>query len=138
VEKVNAASVPRAERILRRVVCLPTDMVGMCVRITGPKVGNKYQVAAVDITLVTAGPAVGILIDKTSPTDGLVQFHGPVRGVYGGLVPGQPYMVGFGGLLAAMPPVPGSGQKVLVQHMGVAIHTDELLVSPAVPMVKVG
>jgi hypothetical protein len=128
--KINAASVPRSERILGRANCLPTDLVGDCVRISSDKVGNKYQVQKVDIT---AGyPAVGIVVKKYSISDCIVQFHGPLMDVYSSLSAGFSYVVGTDSRPAkigdANYPVPGG--TTFFQQIGVATSFSELLVIP--------
>ena len=89
----NPASIPRAEKVLGRANCLAGDVVGDCVIITGAKVSNRFQVRRIDPGVDTA-VAVGILIEKTSATEGTVQFLGPMAGVYIGLLPGATYYVG--------------------------------------------
>ena len=56
MQKANLASVPRSERILGRSDCLTTDAVGDIVRITGAKVGNRFQVAKIDLSLPETPP----------------------------------------------------------------------------------
>ena len=63
-EKANAASIPRSQRILGKANCLATDLLGDCVRITGPKVANRYQVTRVNIATAGNPPAVGIIVRK--------------------------------------------------------------------------
>lgn len=129
MELRNAASIPRAERILRKVTCGPGDSVGACVCIIGGRVAGRHPVTTVDITNWGA-IAVGMLIKKTSPTEGVVLFHGPVRGLHSGLTPGRVYTVGFSGQIVSVPPSPFPGQRIFVQSMGWALDTDEFLVSP--------
>jgi len=129
--KVNAASVPRSERILGRATCLATDAVGDCVRIRAAKVGNVFQVEKVDISTPGSPPAVAVVLKKDSPTNAIVHFHGPLRGVYTGLSPGIIYLVGVDGRPAksgdANYPVAGADY---FQQIGVATSGDELLVIP--------
>jgi hypothetical protein len=131
VAKVNAASIPRSERILGRATCLATDAIGDCVRIRAAKVGNAFQVEKVDISTPGDPPAVAIVLRKDSPTNCIIHFHGPLRGVYSGLSPGVVYLVGTDGRPAAVGdanyPVAGSDY---FQQIGVATSSDELLVHP--------
>lgn len=134
MHKENTASVPRSEKILGRADCLTTDIVGDIVRITGPKIGNRFQVAKIDISSLTDPPAVGIIVKKSvaGGTDCVVQFAGPMPGVYTALVTNSRYLVGTDGRLAregdANFPVPVSGSVTHFQLMGVATSTDELLI----------
>lgn len=129
--KVNAASVPRSERILGRATCLATDAVGDCVRIRAAKVGNVFQVEKVDISTPGSPPAVAIIRKKYTATNCIVHFHGPLRNVYTGLSPGIIYLVGTDGQPAKLGdanyPVAGTDY---FQQIGVATSTDELLVIP--------
>jgi len=131
VAKVNAASVPRSERIFGRANCLATDVVGSCVRIRAAKTGNRFEVEKVDVGTPGSPPAVAIVVKKYAATDCIVQFHGPMRGIYTGLLPGVVYLVGTDGALAkigdANYPVAGSDY---FQIMGVATSDDELLIHP--------
>jgi len=131
VAKVNAASVPRSERILGRSVCLSSDLVGHCVRIRAPKTGNRFEVEKLNITVSGSPPAVAVVIKKYSPTDCIIQFSGPMIGVYGGLSFGAACLVGTDGLLAqvgdANYPVGGVNY---FQQMGVATSTNEVLLNP--------
>lgn len=129
VAKVNAASVPRSERILGRADCLATDVVGAAVRIRAAKVGTRFQVEKVDISTIGHPPGVAIIVKKYTATDCIVQFHGPLRGIYAGLTPGVVYLIGTDAQPAAIGdanyPVGGSDY---FQQMGVATSSDELLV----------
>lgn len=131
VAKVNAASVPRSERILGRANCLAGDAVGDCVRIRAAKTGNRFEVERVDISTPGDPPAVAIVVKKYAATDCIIQFHGPMRNVYTALSPGIVYLVGTDGQLAkagdANYPVAGSD---FFQQMGVATSTNELLIHP--------
>lgn len=135
VAKVNAASVPRSERILGRATCLATDAVGDCLYITAAKVGNVFQVAAADITDVTKLPVVAIVVKKDSPTNAIVQFHGPLRVVYTGLTSGLSYVVGTDSRPATVGDAnyPIAGGTTHFQQIGVATSGDELLVIPLEP-----
>lgn len=131
MELLNHATIPRAERVLRRATCQASDAVGACVRIIGPA-----EVETLDITDVTGSPAVGVIIDKPSPTEALVQFSGPITGVYSGLAPGDWYLVSVSGVLSPNIPVVGAGQKVFVQHMGWALDDDVFMLVVQTPKVR--
>jgi hypothetical protein len=130
VAKVNAASVPRSERILGRADCLATDIVGDIVRIRAAKIGNRFQVEKVDISNPASPPAVAIIKKKYTATDCIIHFHGPIRSTYTGLTPGRAYLVGSDSRPAKAGDVnyPTGGVDVF-QQVGVATSSDELLVS---------
>lgn len=130
VAKVNAASVPRSERIFGRANCLATDAIGDCVRIRAAKTGNRFEVEKVDIGISGSPPAVAVVVKKYTATDCMVQFHGPLRGVYTGLTPGIPYLVGIDAKPARIGDVnyPVSGSDYF-QQMGVTTSDDEVLVN---------
>lgn len=132
VAKVNAASIPRSERILGRATCLATDIAGDCVYITAAKVGNAFQVTKADVTDPSKMPAVGLILKKWTATTGVVHFHGPLRGVFTGLTPGARYVVGTDGRPATVGDAnyPVAGGTTLFQQIGVATSSDELLVHP--------
>lgn len=128
--KVNAASVPRSERILGRANCLATDVVGDVVRIRAAKTGNRFEVEKVDISVVGSPPGVAVVVKKYAATDCIIQFHGPMKGVYAGLTPGRAYLIGTD----STPALPGdanypAGGSDYFQQMGVSTSDNELLVS---------
>jgi len=132
VAKVNAASIPRSERILGRATLLVSDLVGDCVYITGAKVGHVFQVTKVDATDPSKMPAVAIVLKKETATSAFIHFHGPLRGVYTGLTPGARYVVGTDGRPAAQGDLnyPPAASTTFFQQVGVATSDDELLVHP--------
>jgi hypothetical protein len=124
MQRLNTASPQRAEQILGQADCLAGDVIGDTVRITGPQVANKYQVAAVG----SGGslPSVGIVLKKSGSTTCIVQFDGPVRGVYTGLTPNAAYVVGTDN----RPAKAGDGNFPTtdpIQQIGIATSNDELL-----------
>lgn len=110
---------------------MATDVVGDIVRIRATKVGNVFQVEKVDVSTSGSLPAVAIVRKKDSPTNAIVHFHGPLRGIYASLSPGSIYLVGTDARPAkvgdANYPVVGSDY---FQQIGVATSSDELLVIP--------
>lgn len=130
VAKVNAASVPRSERILGRANCLATDLVGDVVRIRAAKTGNRFEVEKVDISTIGSPPGVAVVVKKYAATDCIIQFHGPLRLIYTGLTPGRAYLIGSD----SRPAIPGDINYPVAgsdyfQQMGVSTSTNELLVS---------
>jgi len=114
--------------------CLAADNVGALVRATGAVVSGRYQVETVDPSAVDKMPAVAMIIQKTSPTECVIQFSGIVHGVYSALTPGEQLFVGPGGVLDDEPPDPGVlGGESFVQYIGVSVDEEELSLTP-VPM----
>lgn len=136
MHQANAAPIPRAEKALGRANCLATDSVGDLVRITSNKVGNRYQVTRADPTGGTTIPAVAVILRKFSPTECVVQFHGPLPAsrmdgppaVYTTLSAGMAYFLGTDGLPAAPGDVnfPVAGGTTHFQQIGVANDAGEL------------
>lgn len=124
---VNAATVPRAEKILRRAICPASIVVGNCVSVVGDKVGPQLQVDLADPTDTIFVPAIGVVIRKYTPTLCLVQSAGPMVGVVSGLVAGAPYYLSAAGQLTATPPP----SPAHVQQMGIAWDSDEILLGIA-------
>ncbi len=119
--------------------CAPADATGDCVKISGDAIGGVYQVGAVDITDPAPEPACGIIISKTSPTDCVVQVSGVMAGVYAGLTSGRVYFVDVNSRLDEAPPAaPAPGNTTYVQSMGVALSDNVIVLSPAVPIKRVG
>lgn len=119
--KVNAASVPRAERIIRRAALLAGDAVGDAVYVSGPRSGVIYAVTKLLVTLGTEAPFAGVIIKKITATEGLVQFAGPVLGIYTGLTPGSRYFVSSAG-------VPTLTPTASTHPMGLATSDDEIVI----------
>jgi hypothetical protein len=120
---VNAATVQRAEKVLRRADCPASVAVQDVVRVSGPQVAGRLQVELADPLAVPFLPAVGVVVRKFTATLCLVQSTGPMRGVFSGLSPGALYYLGVGGTLVAAAPA----SPARVQVMGVAWDVDELL-----------
>lgn len=110
--------------------CLATDSLMDMVRITGPSVGGVFQVTKVDVTSKTKMPAVGIIVQKPTPTTCLVQVRGEVITPFA-LAPGGRYFVGANSQ-PSLPPVPAPAVDgiSLVQWIGVAIDSNRLLLEP--------
>lgn len=116
--------------------CLPTDLVGNFVFISGPPVGANIQVETVDIADAGKMPALGMIIGKTSATDCLIQFLGETpTGVSSGLTAGKVHFVGPTGKPSAAAP---SGPGQFVQKMGIALGPARLLLVPDFNMVRRG
>lgn len=110
-------------------VCSASEAQGDWVHITGPSVGGMFSVGKVDISDVATMPAVGVITQKTSTTQCLVQWSGEVVGVYTGLSYNSLYFVGVDSLAVTPPPTPTTA-PLYWQVVGVALDSDVLLVSP--------
>jgi hypothetical protein len=109
--------------------CLPTDTNGQFVYITGPAVGGWPQVTKVDISTNGMYPAVGVLIEKDTPTRCMVHVIGEFAVSPANLIPGKPYFIGADSMLTHIPPVALVGGFVAVQAVGTAIDYGRLLLS---------
>jgi hypothetical protein len=127
---VNAATIPRSERIEGRANCLASLAVGDLVYLSAAKAGGLYQVRLADPAAPATMPAVGAVVSKDAATLCVVRFHGPLLGVYSGLTPGAKYVVGTDGrpATAGDPNYPSSSEYF--QQVGVATDTTELLIHP--------
>ena len=116
-------------------LCLATDAVGYAVRINGSKVGDRYSTTKVNIDSIPTFPGIGIIIQKTSSTECVVQTGGIVRDVYTGLTPHKRLFIGPTGQLIEGPPArPTSGFRG-VQPMGVVLSATELLLDVESPII---
>lgn len=138
MDLLNAATVPRAEKVIKKANCLASDLAGDCVRITGPTVGGLYQVTHMDPTVDGTDQAVGVIISKTTSTLCYVQFHGPLHGVYAGLTPGKRLYVNADSQLTHTPPTPAGGGVLYLQVMGSAIDESVVLLTPETPVKRYG
>lgn len=111
--------------------CLLSDAVGNCVYITSDRSGGLYQVTTVDIEILVPNPAVGIIIEKTTDTDCVVQLHGILDGLFSGMTPNKVQWVDFSGSLTeSLPSANLSPGYVWTQSMGQAIADDVLMLNP--------
>jgi hypothetical protein len=135
VQKVNAASIPRSERIYGRAICEAADLAGDIVRIRGNKVGHQFLVKKVTPSELDDFPAAGVIIRKDASTDCVVQFHGPCKALYATLLYGQPYYVGTD----SRPSGVGWGNWPLAdgsnffQQIGIATSDTEILLNFLTP-----
>ena len=119
--------------------CFSTDAVGDAVYVTGNKVGDLYQVTKVDIDDITTMPAIGIVIEKPTPTATTctIQLGGVIRDVYTGLTPQKPLFIGTDSRLThAVTGYPTSGRRAQ-QMMGQALATTELFLQVKSPIILV-
>lgn len=86
--------------------CLASDDVQDVVRISGPPVGGVLQVTKLNIDAPGTDMAVGVLVNKATPTRCTVQLDGTLSGIYTGLTAGRPLFVSPSGRLTHSAPVP--------------------------------
>jgi len=107
-------------------ICASSAAVGDLVYVSG----SGKNVAKADITNFSKLPVVGCITSKPTSTTCVVQCHGLVSGIYGGLTPGKAYVVSSSGRPTATLPVPSSGQTLFIQPVGMAIDVNVLLLQP--------
>lgn len=139
MELLNSLSVPRALTLFQTSAvsaqCTASDVVGNCVHISGPMVGDLYQVATVDPSDGSTFPAVGVIIAKESDTLCQVSVFGIID-VVSGLSPGRLYFVGAAGVLTQTLPTPPVAGVAYIQSMGTAMDSSRFMVNPTYPVVK--
>jgi hypothetical protein len=141
MDLLNELTVSRAQGLFQRKTfvakCQLTDVVGNCVYISGPAIGDTYQVTTAEPRDgATKMPAMGVIIEKTAPTDCVVQVGGEMKGVAGGLTPGKVVFVAVNGTLTHVIPTALVGQLAYIQSMGVAVSGDVVLVDPNFAIIK--
>jgi hypothetical protein len=109
--------------------CIGTDLVGDFVYISGAAVGGLYTATRCDPLNPSTMPAVGVIVSKSSTVRCFVQALGEL-GTGGGMTPGGRFWIGLDGQLDSSPPVPGAGELVVAQVVGVALDADTLLLRP--------
>lgn len=117
-----------------RAYCFNIDVVGDCVYIMGPKVGERYQVTRVDNTTPSKMPAVGLIIEKTSPTECVVQTAGLLKNAFGAFTPNTRLFVGDTGRPKQTYTRPTTGLK-LIQIIGLAISSTDIIIAPESPVI---
>ena len=141
MELLNQLSIPRALSLFPtntvEANCLAPDAVGNCVYITGPKIADYYQVTTANpLDGAIKMPAVGVIIEKLSPTLCKVQVTGEMKGIVTGLTPGRVVYVSSAGTLSHSLASPAVGQLAYIQSMGVAGSSDVVLVVPDFSIIK--
>jgi hypothetical protein len=108
--------------------CLSTDLVGMFVIPSGPRVAGMRQVTVADISDTDKTPAVGVIVSKSTATRCRVRTLGGV--VFAGLTPGKTYWVDTTGYPVHPMPTPAPGSSLMMQPGGVALDEVTLFVNP--------
>jgi hypothetical protein len=134
VEPISSPVLAGGSSLFVPSFCFSTDAVGDFVYIFGDKVGDNYQVSKADQDVATKMPAVGVIIEKPSATDCVVQLSGIVRGIYTGLTPQKRYFLGADSRPTVAFARPTSGFRV-VQVLGLALASGEFLLRFEKPII---
>lgn len=112
------------------VACLTTDAVGdiVAMRDTATLTG-RWRVQRADPLDSDKMPGVGVLLRKLTPTTGIMQRAGSVRGVYAGLAFAPTYWVGTDGRPTGSMPTPALGDAVILQRFGIPVADDVLFLT---------
>lgn len=121
---------PQGVRKYYRAECSLNEQVGDLVYISADMVGTKLTVRTCDSTDRDKMPAWGMVVQKASDTNCVVQRYGIVKDLYTGLTPGEFYWVDSDGELGDYVR-PGFAQIV-----GQAISTDTFFLWIEQGMVK--
>lgn len=121
----NVLSIPRALRLFQRkrvrALCDSADALGNCAYISGDLSAEKYQIRSADPTDSAKMPAIGVIIEKPSATECVLQVIGEIPDtLYSGLTPGGQLYVGLDSKLTHTPP-----HGSYVQHAGEAFGAEE-------------
>ncbi len=120
----NAISATRASELFVSgrvdVACLSSDAVGSAMAIRGEIVNGRWRVQTASPSDFERMPAMGILVEKTTPTVGVMQVLGSCD-VFSELTPRQSYLVGENGTLLTEVPVVAPGEIFWAQHIGVSV-----------------
>jgi hypothetical protein len=116
--------------------CPAAATLGDMVYISGPKVGDYYQVGLCDIDEY-AKRTIGMVVAKESATVCNVQYSGFVSGLYSGMTPGLPLFlsVGAGGRLVQFPPLRSAVNNRYLEIVGKAASSDIVLLEIQEPKI---
>lgn len=115
--------------------CQASDAVGDAVYVAGPASGTRFTVSKVDIDDAGKMPAIGVIIQKSSDTECVVQFQGIVRNIYEAMIPQKPLFIGTDSRPSYnIPPRPLSGRR-FVQHIAHALSETTVLISVRNPLI---
>ena len=93
--------------------CLATDQIGDCVYVTGPRLSDRKQVTKIDPLVDPPQIFAGVICEKTSPTECLLQIAGEYETPYP-VNFADIYYVGFDGRLSDVPPMPTTAIEIVV------------------------
>jgi hypothetical protein len=111
------------------VACLSTDAVGDVVALRDTAtVTGRWRVQRADPMDNNRMPGIGVLLRKVTPTTGIMQRVGHIRGIYSGLVAPRPVWVGVDGRPTQTIPAP-TGGPVIIQRLGLPVDGDVLFLT---------
>jgi hypothetical protein len=111
------------------VACLASDAVGDCLALRDVATGTgRWRVTRADPLQDARMPVLGVLVRKDTPTTGMMQRVGLVRGLFTGLDPLRPVWVGLAGRPVQVCPWSDAG-PVIVQRFGAAVAGDVLFLT---------
>lgn len=120
---------PRDFNQYLRGTCTGAEFVGCAVYISGTPAAGVYPVRRTEPDAIETMPAIGVII-RIVESQCVIQISGVVEGVYSSLVRGTSYQAGYAGAIQATPPLPGITGKAYIQHIGVALSPEALLLRP--------
>lgn len=127
------------DRYLRRtqeVECLSGNQIGDWVYISGEPVGDRWTVDKADIYDRDKMPTMGVLIEKTDTTQGIIQIIGPCD-IFTGLdITESTAWLGSTGIQYTVPN-PGPGGYAVVQRIGKAIAEDVFWISGSLELYEI-
>ncbi len=131
---------PPTRPLQRSAVCDASVTVGDLVRVRGPAIGNKLDVALYtpDAPPGPPNPAVGVVVSKSTTTRCRVVLWGVITGIYTGMTPGVYQFSSSAGRCTGTPPVPMGSQTAWVMPVGVALTDRDLFVNPQMPTLRRG
>lgn len=113
--------------------CAAGDLQGNTVYVTADVISGRYQVTTADYTDWDKLPGVGVIIEKSGPTECKVQLRGLVEGLFNGLLPGRPYFLGADGRPSL---TVTSAPATYIQRLGVALGSQVLFLEPNYHLTK--
>jgi hypothetical protein len=120
---------------VRAAECTPAESVGDFVCIVDDPPNGYDLVGKADPEDFNRLPAVGAIINKSSPTRCLVQWLGETPNIFSGLSSGEVYFLGADAKPADVPPVP-SGVPAFAQSVAVATAPTRLYIKPSDQLTK--
>jgi hypothetical protein len=137
---INPLTIPRGDRRYMRIAyeveCEATDAVNDWVYIKDDLSGQRWVVEKADIYDRTKMPAIGVLIEKTTSTTGLVQVIGRYDGFSGLDYTKLTAWLGSSGIQYTLP-TPGPSDYAIVQRIGKPIASDVFWIAGSLELYEV-
>lgn len=111
-------------------MCTAAEAVGKTVYISGPMVGDHFQVRLSDPTDAAKMPVVGFVVKKLSADECIVQQHGQMPDVLSGLSLGR-YNAQEDGDIHPSAPAVGVNGYAHVQAVGYAVAENVFFIQPS-------